>query len=49
MRRMIIAGSKPRAGFDEGTDPDVFEVASRHDVPTLEDFLVAVYILMNAA
>jgi pimeloyl-ACP methyl ester carboxylesterase len=39
VRRMIIAGSKPRAGVDEGTDPDVFEVASRHDVPTLEDFL----------
>lgn len=39
VRRMIIAGSKPRAGVDEGTDPDVFEVASRHDVPTLEDFM----------
>jgi pimeloyl-ACP methyl ester carboxylesterase len=39
VRRMVIAGSKPRAGVDEGTDPDVPEVASRHKVPTLEDFL----------
>ena len=39
VRRMVIAGSKPRAGVDEGTDPDVLEVATRHEVPTLEDFL----------
>jgi pimeloyl-ACP methyl ester carboxylesterase len=38
VRRMVIAGSKPRAGVDEGTHPDVLQVASRH-VPTLEDFL----------
>lgn len=39
VRRMVIVGSKRRAGVDEGTDSDVFEVASRHKVPTLEDFL----------
>jgi pimeloyl-ACP methyl ester carboxylesterase len=39
VRRVIIAGSKPRAGVDEGTHPDVLEVAGRHEVPTLEDFL----------
>ena len=39
VRRMVIAGSRPRAGVDEGTDPDVPEVATRHKVPTLEDFL----------
>ncbi len=39
LRRLVIVGSKPRAGEDEGTDPDVSEVATRHEVPTLEDFL----------
>ena len=39
VRRLVIVGSKPRGGVDEGTHPDVFEVASRHEVPTLEDFL----------
>ncbi len=38
VRRLVIVGSKLRAGVDEGTHPDVFEVAS-HEVPTLEDFL----------
>ncbi|WP_084647251.1 alpha/beta hydrolase [Parafrankia discariae] len=39
VRRLIIAGFKPRAGEDEGTAPDMLEVATRHEVPTLEDFL----------
>jgi pimeloyl-ACP methyl ester carboxylesterase len=39
VRRLVIVGSKPRAGVDEGTHPDVLEVGSRHEVPTLEDFL----------
>lgn len=39
VRRLVIAGSKPRAGENEGTAPDVLEVAGRHDVSTLEDFL----------
>jgi pimeloyl-ACP methyl ester carboxylesterase len=30
VRRLVIVGSKPRAGVDEGTHPDVLEVASRH-------------------
>ena len=42
-RRLVIVGSKPRAGVDEGTHPDVFEVASRHEVPTLEDFLFLLF------
>jgi pimeloyl-ACP methyl ester carboxylesterase len=39
LRRLVIVGSKPRAGVDEGTHPDVLEVGSRHEVPALEDFL----------
>jgi pimeloyl-ACP methyl ester carboxylesterase len=39
VRRLIIVGTKPRAGEGEGTAPDIFEVATRHGVPTLEDFL----------
>jgi pimeloyl-ACP methyl ester carboxylesterase len=39
VRRLIIVGFRPRAGEDEGTGPDVIEVATRHEVPTLEDFL----------
>jgi pimeloyl-ACP methyl ester carboxylesterase len=39
VRRLIIAGSKPRGGESEGTAPDVLEVAGRNDVSTLEDFL----------
>jgi len=34
VRRLVIVGSKLRADVDEGTHPDVFEVAS-HEVPTL--------------
>src|SRR5262245_31402879 len=39
VRRLVIAGYKPRAGEVEGTGPDIIEVATRHEVPTLEDFL----------
>ena len=39
VRRLVIAGARPRGGVDEGTHPDVVEVATRHEVPTLEDFL----------
>jgi pimeloyl-ACP methyl ester carboxylesterase len=39
VRRLVVVGSRPRAGVDEGIHPDVLEVASRHEVMTLEDFL----------
>ncbi len=39
VRRLVIAGSKPRAGESAGTAADVMEVAGRHEVSTLEDFL----------
>jgi pimeloyl-ACP methyl ester carboxylesterase len=39
VRRLVLAGTKPRAGVTEGTAPDVIEVAGRHEVSTLEDFL----------
>ncbi|ONH29723.1 alpha/beta fold hydrolase [Pseudofrankia asymbiotica] len=39
VRRLIIAGFKPRAGEVEGTAPDMIEVATRNEVPTLGDFL----------
>jgi pimeloyl-ACP methyl ester carboxylesterase len=39
VRRLVIVGSKPRAGVSEGTAPDVLDVAGRHEVSTLEDFL----------
>jgi pimeloyl-ACP methyl ester carboxylesterase len=39
VRRLVVVGSKPRGGVDEGTAPDVLEVAGRHEVSTLEDFL----------
>ena len=38
VRRLVIVGSKPRNGVDEGTHPDVFKVAG-HDPLTVEDFL----------
>lgn len=38
VRRLVIVGATPRAGQTEGSHPDVFEVATRHEVPTLEDF-----------
>lgn len=39
VRRLVIVGSKPRAGEDSGTAPDVLDVAGRHEVSTLDDFL----------
>lgn len=39
VRRQVIAGSRPRAGVDEGIHPDVLKVASRNEVMTLEDFM----------
>jgi pimeloyl-ACP methyl ester carboxylesterase len=38
VRRLVIAGSKPRAGENEGTAPDVLDVAGRNEVSTWEDF-----------
>lgn len=39
VRRLIIVGSKPRAGENEGTAPDVLDVAGRNEISTLDDFL----------
>lgn len=39
VRRLIIAGSRPRGGVNDGIPPDMLTVATRHPVPTLEDFL----------
>jgi pimeloyl-ACP methyl ester carboxylesterase len=39
VRRLVIAGSKPRAGESAGTAADVLDVAGRHEVSTLDDFL----------
>jgi pimeloyl-ACP methyl ester carboxylesterase len=38
VRRLVLAGTKPRAGDDTDRHPDVNTVGTRHDVPTLEDF-----------
>jgi len=38
VRRLVLAGTKPRAGDDTDRHPDVNDVATRHEVPTLEDF-----------
>jgi pimeloyl-ACP methyl ester carboxylesterase len=38
VRRLVLAGTKPRAGDDTDRHPDVNNVGTRHDVPTLEDF-----------
>lgn len=37
MRRLVLAGTKPRAGDDTDRHPDVNTVATRHEVLTLED------------
>lgn len=39
VRRLVLAGTMPRGGTDEGGDPDYPAVATRHEVATLEDFL----------
>ncbi|WP_043672392.1 alpha/beta fold hydrolase [Streptomyces xylophagus] len=38
VRRLVLAGTKPRAGDDTDRHPDATDVATRHDVLTLEDF-----------
>jgi len=38
VRRLVLAGTKPRAGDDTDRHPDVNVVGTRHDIPTLEDF-----------
>jgi len=38
VRRLVLAGTKPRAGDDTDRHPDVNTVGTRHDIPTLEDF-----------
>lgn len=39
IRRLIIAGSRPRGGRNDGIPADMLTVATRHHTPTLEDFL----------
>ena len=38
VRRLVLVGTKPRAGDDADRHPDVNTVGTRHDIPTLEDF-----------
>jgi pimeloyl-ACP methyl ester carboxylesterase len=38
VRRLVLAGTKPRAGDDTDRHPDTNNVATRHDVLALEDF-----------
>jgi pimeloyl-ACP methyl ester carboxylesterase len=38
VRRLVLVGTKPRAGDDTDRHPDVHTVGIRHDIPTLEDF-----------
>jgi len=38
VRRLVLAGTKPRAGDDTDRPPEVNTVATRHEVLTLEDF-----------
>jgi pimeloyl-ACP methyl ester carboxylesterase len=38
VRRLVLVGTKPRAGDDTDRHPDVNTVGTRHDIPTLEDF-----------
>jgi pimeloyl-ACP methyl ester carboxylesterase len=37
VRRLVLAGTKPRAGDDKDRHPDVNTVATRHEALTLED------------
>ncbi|MCE7010802.1 alpha/beta hydrolase [Kibdelosporangium philippinense] len=39
VRRIILAGTRPRGGIDEGADPEYVTVATRNEVPTVDDFL----------
>lgn len=38
VRRLVLAGTKPRAGDDTDRHPDVNTVATRHEVLSFEDF-----------
>jgi pimeloyl-ACP methyl ester carboxylesterase len=38
VRRLVLVGTKPRAGDDTDRHPEVNTVGTRHDIPTLEDF-----------
>jgi pimeloyl-ACP methyl ester carboxylesterase len=38
VRRLVLVGTKPRAGDDRDRHPDVNNVATRNEVLTLEDF-----------
>jgi pimeloyl-ACP methyl ester carboxylesterase len=38
VRRLVLVGTKPRGGDDEGRHPDVLKVAVEKEVSTLEDF-----------
>jgi pimeloyl-ACP methyl ester carboxylesterase len=39
VRRLVLVGTRPRGGNSEGADPHYPAVATRHEVPALEDFL----------
>ncbi|MEV6236273.1 alpha/beta hydrolase [Lentzea sp. NPDC051838] len=39
VRKLVLVGTKPRGGTDEGAHPDVIPVATGNEVPTVEDFL----------
>jgi pimeloyl-ACP methyl ester carboxylesterase len=39
VRKLILAGTMPRAGIDEGSDPESIPVATRNEVSTLDDYL----------
>jgi pimeloyl-ACP methyl ester carboxylesterase len=39
VRRLVLVGTLARNGIEEGRPDDVFEVATRNDPPSLEDFL----------
>jgi pimeloyl-ACP methyl ester carboxylesterase len=38
VRRLVLAGTKPRAGDDGDRHPDATEIATRHEVLAFEDF-----------
>jgi pimeloyl-ACP methyl ester carboxylesterase len=39
VRRLVLTGTGPRGGDDEGRDPDALNVATRNEVSTLDDYL----------
>ncbi|MBP2471558.1 pimeloyl-ACP methyl ester carboxylesterase [Crossiella equi] len=38
VRRLVLVGTKPKGGTTEGAHPDFAHVATRNEVPVLEDF-----------